>query len=437
MKNLRVFLLIIVIIFTSSCNQDDDGIKMDAETASLVTLLDQEMTPLDTDPLSWKDEELTFLDPIAEKPMVGLGEATHGTSEFFKAKHRIFRYLVEKHDFKVFAFEADFGESLLINEAVLAGNTGEIENVMLTNMHFWIWATEEVKDLLQWMAEYNRGKSDDEKIHYVGVDCQYNTFHPDMVKDYLQKVGYPFLSSAQEIMSEAKEASENDFESYTMESFDSYLEEVNDLVDSMEKYRNDFVASSSEKEYELHKRILEVVAQVSQVKFVKNKNYRDQYMAENSIWYADYFEDQKIALWAHNAHIANDPYYNFGKSQGKHLKDSLGDAYAAIGFLFSQGDFKAVKWKEGGLEVHTISAHPEENSVNGIFWHSTEPVFYVSIADLNNHSEWNETFDSGIRYLSIGAAFNDRPKNFYRHFNSTLFDHLIYIDHTTASDLLY
>ena len=50
--------------------------------------------------------------------LIGLGEATHGTAEFFKAKGRIFKYLAEHHNFKIFAIEADVGESILINQAI-------------------------------------------------------------------------------------------------------------------------------------------------------------------------------------------------------------------------------------------------------------------------------------------------------------------------------
>lgn len=41
-----------------------------------------------------------------------MGEATHGTKEFFQLKHKIFRYLAEKHNFRIFAFEADMGEAM-------------------------------------------------------------------------------------------------------------------------------------------------------------------------------------------------------------------------------------------------------------------------------------------------------------------------------------
>ena len=51
-----------------------------------------------------------------------MGEATHGTREFFKTKHRMLEFLVEKMGFTVFAIEANWPESLAVNDYVLNGN---------------------------------------------------------------------------------------------------------------------------------------------------------------------------------------------------------------------------------------------------------------------------------------------------------------------------
>lgn len=198
-----LFLLIILpLLLNSSCKDDEDEIILDAETATLVESLNEELHPLSENPNTWSNDELHFLDPIADKTIIGLGEATHGTAEFFNAKHRIFKYLVENHGYKIFAFEADFGESILINEAVQAGSKSRIKHLM-KNMHFWTWKTKEVERLLEWMCDYNVGKPAEEKVHYVGVDCQYNTFHPGMVREYLMAVNAPFLNMAEDILQEA------------------------------------------------------------------------------------------------------------------------------------------------------------------------------------------------------------------------------------------
>jgi erythromycin esterase len=108
MSRKQVLFFSLILLITISCEKKSDEKHLD----KLVQSLESELNPLSEDPLLWSNDDLKFLDPIANKSIIGLGEATHGTAEFFKAKHRIFKYLVEKHGYKIFAFEADFGESL-------------------------------------------------------------------------------------------------------------------------------------------------------------------------------------------------------------------------------------------------------------------------------------------------------------------------------------
>ena len=67
----------------------DDGDPVDPVTASLVKTLDEELVPLTPDPVLWTDDELQFLDAVSDHSIVGLGEATHGSAEFFEAKHEM------------------------------------------------------------------------------------------------------------------------------------------------------------------------------------------------------------------------------------------------------------------------------------------------------------------------------------------------------------
>jgi hypothetical protein len=83
------------------------------------------------------------------------------------------------------------------------------------------------------MCTYNLNKSDEEKVHYMGIDCQYNTFHPDMVKEYLFKTNVPFYSFAESILNEAKIASKESFKSYSQETFNNFIKQINDLQDSV------------------------------------------------------------------------------------------------------------------------------------------------------------------------------------------------------------
>ena len=434
MKNTSALALIVSLaIWNFACKEDEE--KVDPVTASLVETLNQELVHLTPDPGQWIDDQLHFLDAVSDHTIVGLGEATHGTSEFFKAKHEILKYLVEHHGFRIFAIEADFGESIFINQAVLKSDKSQIESLMKTKMHFWTWRTTEVRDLLYWMCDYNLGKAESEKVQYWGVDCQFNTYHPDMVIDNLEASSVPFISFAEGILNEASAASENRFSSYTQGSFDTYLEKIDALKDSVTKYEAVITDAG------LTLQLVEVIGQVSEVIYygvnqsVAQKNYRDEYMAKNTGWLHEYFNDAKIVLWAHNYHVSDygaDAY----SSMGHHLKTAFPGDYTTVGFLFSKGFFTAISQSGDqfqGLNMQTLDDDPKLGSINDVMSRAEAAAFTVAVSDLRNHDEWTQAFDDGIEFFQMGAVYNNTPLNYYSEFNVDFFDRLIYFDRTTAS----
>lgn len=443
MNSKHLFLLLFSSLLLGSCSEDPPELNLDPETEILVNILKDEMNSLGKNPLSWSDKDLVFLDKLAGKSVIGLGEATHGSAEFFDAKHRIFKYLVEKHGYKIFAFEADFGESLFINEAVQKGNASEIEGLMKSKMHFWTWKTEEVKELLEWMCTYNQGKSDEEKVHYMGMDCQFNTFHPSLVMEYLNELNVPFLNFADSILQLAETETQNNFETFSPASFNSYLEELEALQDSLTAHKLALVAASSEDDFQLHSRVLEITRQVSEVRYYWQTqqyatNYRDKYMAENTLWLRDYFDGEKIVVWAHNGHIADMEYGNTGM-MGNYLSYALADDYCTLGFLFSQGSFTAVGTEDSqhsGLGVQVLDTIPKENSLNAIMSYTQEPAFSIEIKRLQSYLNWFVAFNKDLQYFQMGAVYNNKPGDYYSTFDPFYFDYLIYFDKSTASVLL-
>ena len=420
-----------------SCQTDDEA-TINPEVAILLPSLETELTPLGSDPLGWGDAEMAFLDPVADKSIVALGESTHGTAEFFNAKRRIFRYLVEQHGYRVFAFEADFGESLFINEAIQAGRKREIASLMSEKMHFWTWRTREVRNLLEWMSEYNVGKPPGERVHYAGIDCQYNTFHPDLIRQYLSTADASLRERADPILAEAETGSENGFKDYSEEQFALYLDQLDTLQDLLVARQALMVTNTSSQAFALHQRLLRVVRQVSEVIYYRTvhdytMNYRDRYMAENTAWLLEYYPDEKIVLWAHNAHVANDQAYG---SIGFNLTNDLADDYTTVAFMFSRGDFTAVKVENEmsvGLGKQTIDTAPMATSLNGVFSNASHATFTVAVPDLQKHKEWNDYFTQGTTYLSVGATYNNQPSDYYFGFSPTLYDRIIYFDQTNAS----
>jgi erythromycin esterase len=108
-------LLQLLTLFSCRIKEDNGLTELQKQ---LVQELNQWLIPLVPSPLNLTDSELSFLDLLRDSKVVALGEATHGTREFFQMKHRIFQYLVEYCQHKAFGFEADFGESIYLNNYV-------------------------------------------------------------------------------------------------------------------------------------------------------------------------------------------------------------------------------------------------------------------------------------------------------------------------------
>ncbi len=102
---------------------------------------------------------------VGNAKIVALGEATHGTREFFQLKHRIVEFLANQKGFTIFSIEANMPEAYRLNDFVLHGQ-GDPKQ-LLKGMYFWIWDTEEVVDMILWMREFNRLGQRPDRVHWI------------------------------------------------------------------------------------------------------------------------------------------------------------------------------------------------------------------------------------------------------------------------------
>lgn len=142
-----------------------------------------------TDP-SDNIDDLAFLkDIVGDARIVALGEATHGTREFFQMKHRITQYLATEMGFTIFAIEASTPESAKVSDYTVR-NIGDSPDDLIRGMYFWTWSTDEVADMGRWMRTFNNGGPGNEAkakhITFTGFDMQ--------TPDVAEKVAVDFLT---------------------------------------------------------------------------------------------------------------------------------------------------------------------------------------------------------------------------------------------------
>ena len=99
--------------------------------------------------------------------VVALGEATHGTSEFFRMKHRLTEFLVIRMGFRHFALELDERWAKPIDDYI-QGDPGRNPVAGLS----WPWGTREMAAMVDWMRQYNASAPAPDRVHFYGFDFQ-------------------------------------------------------------------------------------------------------------------------------------------------------------------------------------------------------------------------------------------------------------------------
>jgi erythromycin esterase-like protein len=120
---------------------------------------------------------------VGNARIVSLGEATHGTREFFQLKHRMLEFLATEMGFTIFSIEANMPEAYRLNDYVLTGRGDPAQ--LLQGMYFWTWNTEEVLDMIRWMREFNA--SGRGRVEFTGYDMQTPDVAAQIARDFIAK----------------------------------------------------------------------------------------------------------------------------------------------------------------------------------------------------------------------------------------------------------
>jgi erythromycin esterase len=288
---------------------------------------------------------------LKDVKILGLGEATHGTREFFQVRHRLLEFLVTEMGFNGFTIEASYAASQAINEYVLHG-TGDLATV-LTEQGYVAWDTEEFTEMLAWMQSYNQGVSDEKKIRFYGLDVWNNEVGRKQVLGYLRKVAPEIVGGTEsffQVFSREEAKWPNRLDERAQEAMLPLLLHLQDLIGFLIAHRETLISRSSPAEFDQALQYVHVMKQwlmnntaALQLPGV-GSSIRSVFMAENLIYLADRAgQEAKFVVWAHNGHVAKRGR-NIGMNMGQHLRTKYGDAYYAFGLEFNEGSFQHRLW---------------------------------------------------------------------------------------------
>src|SRR5262245_5188290 len=112
----------------------------------------------------------TLFARFADRRVVLLGEASHGTSEFYKARAAISRHLIEQHGFELLAVEADWPDAAAIDRYVRHLPPQSALDKPFQRFPVWMWRNAEVRELVEWLRSYNSGRVAAARVGFYGLD---------------------------------------------------------------------------------------------------------------------------------------------------------------------------------------------------------------------------------------------------------------------------
>jgi erythromycin esterase len=439
-----------LVLAIAACSDDPSGPSShgisDPMPPEVVGWLQANAAPFATAQAGSGFDDLQFLkEMIGDARVVSLGEATHGTRDFFQMKHRILEFLVKEMDFNVFAIEATWPEANRLNEFVHTGR-GDPE-VLLSGLYFWTWNTQEVLDMILWMREHNRDPGDGPTVSFLGFDMQYAGMAIHNVIEYLEVVdplGASMASARYSCMLPYANGPRGSvefgglYQNQPQAYRDACVKELRVVRDSLLAHQEEYQAGSSIAEFAVAEQSARVVLQFEDLKSARTQGARDYYMAENAKWLLDQAgSGAKMVLWAHNGHVADNPDYGESVSMGYYLRRHYGDDMVIAGFDFFQGSFRAVTYlgySYGGVEDHLVGPAPPLSYED--YFHATgmdRMILDVRGVDLGTAAT---SWLAGPRLMrSIGSVYSPTNPDAYLYDVSipSLYDLIIFFDSTSAA----
>jgi len=401
-----------------------------------------------------KDDDLAVLDPmVGGASIVGLGEATHGSSEFFRMKHRLLRYLVERKGFTAFGMEADLAQCRALDAYVLTG-MGDPRG-LVEDLGMWVWATEEMVDLVTWMRAYNADPAHTKKVRFFGFDMQDGAAAMSCLWSYLASVDtggeayvrflYAPYAPFTGLRNPARQL-------YSLASQELQARCSGNLHEArlwLVTHRDGYVAARGASAYEWALRMADLLIQ--QEAFLRlgehpqslvAVNLRDRAMAHNVNWAVGHLEPGvKAVLWAHNGHInklgtASPLWVN----TGEWLAQDHGAGYLSVGFSFGAGGFNTVPVDLNGQPGSPRAIHvppPEDGAYETAFLEAGMPLALLDLRRLDCTDPGALWFNQPRAFREIGDSYNQATE---AGGGMTMlldrFDVLIFVRNVTPSRLL-
>jgi protein-L-isoaspartate(D-aspartate) O-methyltransferase len=309
-----------------------------------------------------------FFERFADARVVMLGEASHGTSEFYRARAAITRRLIERHGFNIVAVEADWPDAAAIDRYVRHRPARAGEEAPFQRFPTWMWRNAEVDEFIGWMKAHNAARAPGDMAGFYGLDLYNLSDSMRAVIAYLEDVDPEAARIARQRYQCLQPYSRNPAAYGRMALSEGYARCEVGVIETLKA----LMARRMECMGEECDEWLDAAANA---RLVKNAEayYRVMYYGSAESWNlrdTHMFEtlcqlleakgpEAKAIVWAHNSHIGNAAFTDMGQVReelniGQLAKEKFGDEARLIGFGTHSGTVAAADDWDEPMKIKTV-----------------------------------------------------------------------------------
>ena len=386
-----------------------------------------------------------LIDVLGKSKIVMLGEATHGTSEFYSIRAELSKRLIEEKGFSIIAVEGDWPSAQQVNRYIKGYSEKERspQEVLQSFSRWptWMWANEEMAQFIEWLKNHN--DQSQTKTGFYGIDVYSLWESMEEVLHYLTHTNPSGgdLELARQAFS-CFEPFNREPENYAISSSTFSKVCVDEVSKLLASIRSNEERYKDEQESDLNLEVNALVAKNAEDYYramvqsgAMSWNIRDEHMVETVNKILDYHgPEAKIIIWEHNTHIGdaratdmmNDGMVNVGQLlREQHPKEDV----FAVGFgTYSGTVIAADSW---GAVPQQMNVPPAQANSWEALLHRTGTFDKLLLFDEENR----HLFDRWIGHRAIGVVYNPQFEaygNYVPTMISKRYDAFVFIDETKA-----
>ena len=398
-------------------------------------------------------EDPLLVEQLSRARLALLGEASHGTHEFYAERAQLTQKLVRDHGFNAVVVEADWPDAWRVNRYIRGKSDDPDAAAALSGFErfpTWMWRNTVVRDFVEWLREFNRGRAPSQHVGFYGMDLYSLYRSMAAVLAYLDQTDPEAAQRARSRYACFDHYGEDSqaygyAASFGMKS--SCEDEVIQQLREMNRRAADFLAGSTEDRADLffaqqNARLVRNAEEYYRTMFhgrVSSWNLRDNHMVETLQALDRHLQGLagkvRMAVWAHNSHLGDASATEMGDigewNVGQLARDRWGEQALLVGFSTYHGTVTAASEWDGVAECKRVRPGLP-GSYEELFHQASEERFWLP---LRGNAALAGLLQEKRLQRAIGVIYLPQTERQSHYFHTRLpaqFDAMIHVDHTRA-----